>query len=134
MSRENVEVVRDLYAGWSEGDFRRRLESFDQDLQFVVDGTVTPTPGEWRGVEGMREAWREFLSSFEGYRTGPIEHVLESGDQVVAFNRLHGRGKRSGIDAGSPLRAAVFTFRRGTIVRLLLTDLQGALEAVGLRE
>jgi ketosteroid isomerase-like protein len=134
MSRENVEIVREVYAGWSEGDFRRGLEFFDQGLQFVVDGAVTPAPGEWVGVEGMREAWRELLSAFDWYRTGPIEHVLESGDQVAAFNRLHGLGKSSGVDAGSPLRAAVFTFREGKVVRLLLTDLRGALEAAGLSE
>ena len=82
----------------------------------------------------MREAWREGLSEWEQYRTGPIEHLIESGDHVAAFNRMHGRGKKSGIDTGSRLRAAVFTFREGKIVRLLLTDIQGALEAVGLRE
>ena len=134
MSQENVEVVRELYAGWSKGDFRVGLELFDPELHFAIDGAVTATPGEWRGVDGMREAWRELLSVWEDYRTGPIEHLLESGDQVVAFNRMHGRGRHSGAEADSRLWAAVFTFREGKIARLLLTDLQGALEAVGLQE
>ena len=134
MARENVEVVRELYASWSQGDFRARLDGFDEDLRFMLDGAITQTPGEWRGVEGMREAWREGLSAWEGYRSGPIEHLMESGDQVVAFNRMHGRGKHSGVETASRVWAAVFTFRQGKIVRLLLTDLRGALEAVGLRE
>ena len=134
MPRENAEVVRELYEGWSRGEFRVGLEFFDPELRFVVDGSVTPTPGEWSGVDGMRDAWRDLLSAWEEYRTGPIEHLLESPDHVVAFNRLHGRGRRSGIDAVDHLRAAVFTFRAGRIVRLELTDVEGALAAVGLRE
>ena len=134
MSRENVEVVRELYAGWSTGDFRVGLELFHTDLRFTIDGAITPTPGEWSGVEGMRDAWREGLGAWEDYRTGPIEHLIESRDVVVAFNRMHGRGKQSRIDTDSPLWAAVFTFREGKIARLMLTDLRGALEAVGLRE
>ena len=57
------------------------------------------------GVEGMRRAWRENLNAWDDYRTGEIEHLLESGDSMVAFNRLHGRGKHSRIEAGSPLAA-----------------------------
>jgi ketosteroid isomerase-like protein len=134
MTRENVEVIRKLYAGWSRGDFRVGLEFFAPDLRFVIDGSITPTPGEWSGVEGMRDAWREGLTAWEDYRTGPIEHLIESEDQVAAFNHMHGRGKQSQIPTDSRLWAAVFTFREGKIAQLLLTDLQGALEAVGLRE
>ena len=82
----------------------------------------------------MPSAWREQINAWDDYRTGEIEHLLESGDSVVAFNTLHGRGKHSRIEADSRLAAAVFTFRDGKIVRLLLTDLNGALEAVGLSE
>jgi ketosteroid isomerase-like protein len=134
MPRENVEIVRELYAGWSEGDFRVGLEHFADDLRFVVDGAVSPSPGEWRGIEGMRKAWRENLSGWEGYRTGEIEHLLDSGDRVVAFHRLHGRGKQSGVEVDSRVWAAVFTFRDGKIVRLQTTDARGALDAVGLAE
>jgi ketosteroid isomerase-like protein len=133
MSRENVEVVRELYARWTKGDFDE-IGPFAAELHFILDGSVSPIPGEWDGVEGMRRAWRENLNAWDDYRTGKIEHLLESGDSVVAFNRLHGRGKRSGIEADSRLAAAVFTFHDGKIVRLLLTDVKGALEAVGLRE
>lgn len=132
--RENVEVVRELFASWTEGDFRAGIDAFDAEMRFVVDSAVSPSPGEWRGVEAMRTAWRENLNVWEDYRAGPIEHLLESGDHVAAFNRLHGRGKRSGLETDSGLRAAVFTFRDGRIVQLLLTDLPGALDAVGLRE
>jgi ketosteroid isomerase-like protein len=134
VSRENVETVRALYEGWVEGDFQVGLDSYAEDLRFTIDSAVSVASGEFRGVDGMRDAWRDQLSEWRDYRTGPIEHVLESGDRIVAFNRKYGRGKRSGIEAGSPRVAAVFTFRDGKIAELLLTNLRGALDAVGLRE
>lgn len=134
MSQENLDVVRDIYAGWSEGDFRQGLDAFHPDLRFIISAAVSLSPGEWHGIDGMRDTWREGLRAWSGYRTGPIEHLLESGDEVVAFHRLHGTGKRSGLEADSRLWAAVFTFRDGKIARLLLTDVAGALAAVGLAE
>ena len=77
------------------------------------------TYGHGDVIRGQEEQWRQGLS--------PWKIVIEG-------DRMYGRGRRSGIDADSPLWAAVFTFREAKIVRLLLTDLQGALEAVGLRE
>ena len=43
MSRENVEIVRELYAGWAKGDFRAGLDFFDRDLRFIIDAAITPT-------------------------------------------------------------------------------------------
>jgi ketosteroid isomerase-like protein len=129
---EHAEVVRQLFADWTRGDFGQGLAHFAPDLHFVVEGNVSPNPGEWDGVEGMRDAWRSQLSVWEDYRAGVIEHLLESGETVVAFNRLHGRGKHSGIDMESRLWAAIFEFRDGKVARLTLTDARGALERVGL--
>ena len=55
------------------------------------------------------------------------------GDRIVVFHRVGGQGAYSGAVVDAP-RAAVFTFRGGKIARLLLTDRDTALEAVGLRE
>jgi ketosteroid isomerase-like protein len=134
MSQENVEIVRELYEGWTRGDFRVGLDHFGHDFRFIIDTVVSPTPGEWRGVDAMRKSWRQQLEPWDGYRTGPIEHLIESGDDVVALSRQHGRGKHSGVEIDSGVWAAVFSFRDGKIVRLLLTDLQGGLKAVGLSE
>jgi ketosteroid isomerase-like protein len=134
MAPTNTAIVRELYEAWTRGDFRAGEEHFHPDIRFVVDAAVSPSPGEWRGAEAMRHAWREQLGAWEDYRTGPIEQLVEAADLVVAFNRMHGRGKRSGLAADSQRWAAVFRFHDGRIADLRVTDLQGGLAAVGLRD
>jgi ketosteroid isomerase-like protein len=134
MSRENVEIVRLLYGQWGEGEFGNR-EPFAEDLDFEMSGWVMleSKPIKARGVDGMASVWREVLRGWDHFRTGPIEELIEAGDQIVVLSRLVGRGKRSGIEVNAP-RGAVFTFREGKIARLLLADREEALEAAGLRE
>jgi hypothetical protein len=80
----------------------------------------------------MREAWREFLSTWHDFRTGDIERLIDEGDRVTAHHQIFGRAKHGQPEMSRP-GAAVFTFRDGKIVGLLLTDPDG-LEAAGLSE
>jgi ketosteroid isomerase-like protein len=135
MSRENVEVVRQIYESWTRGDFRGGVEAFDPDIEFEMDASVTMSgPVKVRGLAEMGTAWRESLSGWGDFRVGEIIRLVETEDGVIAFNRLQGRGRRSGIVIDQPDRAAIFTFRNGRIVRLRLTTATEALEAAGLSE
>jgi hypothetical protein len=65
MSQENVEIVRSILADWERGDYGSN-DWAHPEIEFVVpDG---PTPGTWRGLAGMGEGWREFLSAWEDFR------------------------------------------------------------------
>ena len=132
MSHENVEIVRRLYDQWVQGDLSNR-EPFDEELDFEVDGSIIPESVKAHGIDGMAEAMRKSLQAWTDWHTGPIEKLIEAGDQIVVFNRIAGRGRHSGAEVDAS-RAAVFTFRGGKITRLLLTDRDKALEAVGLAE
>ena len=44
MSQENVEIVRELYAGWVRGDFSVGREHFDPDVEFATSGPPTASP------------------------------------------------------------------------------------------
>ena len=135
MSQENVEVVRRLFEYWTRGDFRSGLEAFDQDVEFEIDASVTPHGRvNARGLAEMGRAWSETLSGWADFRVGEIIRLVETDDGVIAFNRLQGRGRRSGIVVDQPDRAGMFTFRDGRIVRLRLTTATEALEAAGLSE
>ena len=133
MSSENVGVVRLLYGEWVQGDFSNR-EPFHEDLDFEMSGwtLLQSDPIKARGVDGMARVWREVLGGWDDFRTGPIEELIEAGDQVVVLSRLVGRGRRSGVEVDAP-RGAVFTVREGKITRLFLADREEALEAAGLR-
>jgi ketosteroid isomerase-like protein len=135
MSQENVEVVRRLYEYWIRGDFRSGVvEAFDPDIEFQVDPVVATSPVKVRGLAAMGKAWRENLSGWGDFRVGEIDQLVETEDGVVVFNRLQGRGRRSGAVVEQPDRAAIFTFRDRRIVRLRLTNRAAGLEAAALRE
>ena len=130
MSQENVEIVRELYAGWVRGDFSVGREHFDPDVEFA--NLWPPDRVSVRGAEAMREAWREFLTTWHDWRTGDIERLIDEGDRVTACHQIFGRVKHGQPEMSRP-GVAVFTFRDGKIVGLLLTDPDG-LEAAGLSE
>jgi ketosteroid isomerase-like protein len=130
MSQENVEIVRELYAGWVRGDFSVRREHFDPDVEWAL--LWLPEQVTARGTEAMREAWRQFLGNWHDWRTGDIERLIDGGDRVTAYHQIFGQVKHGQPEISRP-GVAVFTFRDGKIISLLLTDPDG-LEAAGLRE
>jgi ketosteroid isomerase-like protein len=134
MSQENVEIVRRLYEYWVRGDFRTGIEVFDPNVEYEVDAVVSATPAKVRGLAAMGQVWRENMEGWADLRVGEIARLVENEDQVIVFNRLQGRGRRSGVVVEQPDRAAIFTFRDGRIVGLRLTNRAGGLEAAGLRE
>jgi len=134
LSQGNIDIVKLLYEQWSQGDYDNR-DPFAEDLDFEMSGWVMlqSKPIKARGVDGMASVWREVLQGWDQFRTGPIEELIETGDQIVVLSRLVARGKHSGIEVNAP-RAALFTFREGRITRLLLADREGARKAAGLSE
>ena len=115
MSKENVEIVRRVYEGWSRGDFSQ-VELFDPEIEFeMIDW---PHPAKSRGVEAMRETWLATLSAWDDFRAHPDE-VIDHGDSVLVLNSISGRGRGSGADV-SAVTATLFTVEAGKVVRLAL--------------
>ena len=94
---------------------------------------VDPLRGEttYRGIDGLREAWLDWLSPWEAYRT-EIEEARDLGDRVLLL--VHDFGRRKGSTQEVALNAAaVWTVRDRKIVRAEFhNDRTAALEAVGL--
>jgi ketosteroid isomerase-like protein len=132
MSQEKAEVVRRLYSGWEKGDFAVETDAYDPEVELVIDYGPDKTTAS--GIEEMRKVWREQLTLWESWSTGPIEKLIEDGEHVVVAHALRARSKR-GLSIASQDAGAAFTFRGGRIVRIVATDrLAKALEAVGLSE
>ena len=128
----NVRAVRTLYESWKRGDFSVGADLYDPSIELEIK--ELPDSREARGTAELSDAWRDHLSHWHGWRTGPIEELIARGERVVAITRVQGRGKHSGIDV-EMLAAGVFTFRDGRILRLqLVNDRARALEAAGLAE
>jgi ketosteroid isomerase-like protein len=115
MSKENVEIVRRVYEGWSRGDFSES-ELFDPDVEFeMVDW---PHPAKSRGVDAMRETWLATLAAWEDFRAKPDE-VIDHDENILVLNSISGRGRGSGADV-SALTATLWTVENGRVVRLAL--------------
>jgi ketosteroid isomerase-like protein len=130
MSHENVELVREVYEGWSRGDFSQ-IEAFDPEIDFeMVDwphqtrargismAAHRARPGACLDNEAMWRTWRATLSAWVDFRALPTEYV-DCGRNVLVLNRIQGSGKESGAGVSADT-ATVWTVEAGRVVRLAL--------------
>lgn len=128
MPSHNAATVRRLYDGWARGDFAVDMDAFDPGVEFEM--AWGPDRATSHGLDGMAVVWRDYLRVWQDFTTGPAEELVEEGDTIAVLNRIRGRGKHSDVPV-EHLNAAVFTFRDGKIVRLVLTTPEEAMAAVG---
>jgi ketosteroid isomerase-like protein len=132
MSRENVEIVRQAYVAFAQGDLGAVLKAFDPE---VVSYTAPPLPdaAEYRGHEGMLQWIGNWTEGFDEFAM-EAEDYIDAQDRVVA--RVHQRA--TGAGSGVPVESRfwlVHTLRRGKVVRIGIYGTKaGALEAAGLSE
>jgi ketosteroid isomerase-like protein len=133
MSQENVEVVQDALEAWAGGGFDALAEFWDAEIDWRAAEGAPDDPGPISGVDAMRAYMQDWLDDFEDLSL-ELEELIDAGEQVVAVQRMSGRGKASGIETEIRF-AVVYTIRDGKIVRGREYWERGqALEAAGLRE
>jgi ketosteroid isomerase-like protein len=130
MSEEDVEVVRQACAYWERGDWAGSAELFDPGVEVVYSTTAFPYAGTYRGGRMALDAWTRWLEAWEAFSMELVD-VIEAGQEIVTLNRLHGRGKGSGVTVDADV-GVIFDCRRGVIRRMVFCDRQEALEAAGL--
>ena len=119
MSRENVELVRSIYAAWERGDFSSAEWAHPEIECVIADG---PDPGSWTGVPNVAEAWRDRLSAFEDYHVEAEEYRELDDERVLVFHHHSGRGKTSGVEIGQMRAgrgASLFHVRDGRVTRFV---------------
>jgi ketosteroid isomerase-like protein len=93
MSQENVELVREGFARWNEGDYEFFLESTAPDVELLSRfGSLRGEP--YRGHEGVREWLADIQQSFERFDLGldmkePMGWVFEIRDGRLARMRFY---------------------------------------------
>jgi ketosteroid isomerase-like protein len=114
----NLDLVRSIFESWERGDWSS-ADWADPEIEFVTaDG---PTPGSWRGLAGMAEGGRDFLSAWEGIRLAADEYRELDDERVLVLVQYSGRGKRSGLEMPRVWTkgASVFHIRHGKVRRLV---------------
>jgi ketosteroid isomerase-like protein len=132
MSQENVEVIRGVYEGWSQGDFRASVDVLDPLVLFVLRPEF-PEPGTYLGLERVAEYTRGLLAPWRRF-TIEAEEISDAGDSVVVAVLQRGVGDESGTTTEFRY-FHVWSFRGRKVIRLeSFRERVEALEAVGLSE
>jgi ketosteroid isomerase-like protein len=143
MSRENVELVRRLYA--AEGPFALPLSTEDEQAlldrlfhEFYDDRVEVRMPPDYpegvqflRGREGMARLLAMLRDSWTEFRFEP-ERFIDAGQRVMVFIRVAARGGSSGLTA-EQRTAHVWAVRDGRLASIqIYRDREEAVEALGL--
>jgi ketosteroid isomerase-like protein len=142
MSQGNVELVRSLIPP-PEVDLAliARDEATQAIFRQAFGALFTPdfecgwpgSPTTYRGLEGLRELWNDWLEPWQSYHT-EVDELIDLGDRVLALVRDYGR--RSGVDGEMhAVGASLWTLREGKVARVhFYPDRAQALEVVGLQQ
>jgi ketosteroid isomerase-like protein len=134
MPSANLDLVHAIYADWERGD-HSSADWAHPEIEFaIVEG---PSPGTWTGLAEMGHAWREFLSSWEDYRSVVDEYRELDPERVLVLVHFSGRGKASGLEAAqwgtTKGGANLLHVRDGKVTRLVIYwDRKHALTDLGL--
>jgi ketosteroid isomerase-like protein len=131
MSRENVEIVRAVFAAWNTGDMDALRELYDTDaILRMPEGW--PEPGPYVGREAVMRQWEQQRETWDADTLELISDFIDVGDRVAVRYvwRAEGRGPESNIGS-----THVLTVRKGKIVGVeVIWDHAQALETLGLSE
>jgi ketosteroid isomerase-like protein len=119
MSRENVEIVRAIFAGWEQGDFEAGVEWFDPEITFE---SFMPDAGDKVTAHGLAEIQaftRDWFTQWQAYRAVGDEFREVGKDSVLVSGRQIGTGRHSGVEVESPAYS-LWTIKEGRVVKMSL--------------
>jgi ketosteroid isomerase-like protein len=129
VSEANVEAVRSAWEAFARHDNAAIFPLYDPDVEIVPEFPDRV----YRGLDGVREFFRDWLSAWDEYRS-EVEEWIDAGDNVVAIVHQRARGKQSGVPV-EVHSAHVWTLREGKLWRLRIYATKAdALNALGLSE
>jgi ketosteroid isomerase-like protein len=128
------DVVAALGDAQADARVRRKfMELAEPDFEIVMVGPDYASARlEFTGIDGFREAWRDWTSAFESYRI-EVEEMIDAGDQVVSFVAMTGKVDAGGGGEITAPGAAVWTVIDSRVRRVEFhLDRNAALRAAGL--
>jgi ketosteroid isomerase-like protein len=129
--RDLKETVNDEAFRSAARELLEAVATPDLEIAMVGPGGFT---GSCHGVDGVEEAWRDWLEPFASYRIEPEADLRRSGDAVVLFARQIATPKGSGQPMTND--GAMVFFLEGDRVRRVEfhLDRDAALRSAGLGE
>jgi ketosteroid isomerase-like protein len=134
MSRENVEIVEDVFRAWNRGDRDGWLARAHPEVEWssAIRREVEGTDTVYRGRGEVARFWDEWHALWNV--DVEVSETRELGDTVLALARMRTTGKASGAQVERAI-GYVFEFEDGLFRRVRAYLSPGeAVEAAGLRE
>lgn len=118
MSRENVEIVRQVYDAVARRDTAAVLALYDPQVEWDYSrgGVEAMLGGRYQGHEGLRRWFRDWYEVFENVEHD-FEELIDAGEHVIAIASTRGRGRASGAEVEMH-HIGVWTIREGRITRV----------------
>jgi ketosteroid isomerase-like protein len=127
----NVALVRSAYDAFNRQGQEAILAYLDPAIEWDESELPARQPGIYQGHEGVRRLLRENATLWDDISVA-VDEVLQCRDgSVVAFIRVTGRGRNTGVDV-ELATAQVWVIEGGKAVRVrLYLDRQEAIDAAG---
>jgi ketosteroid isomerase-like protein len=110
---DRLDLARRAFAGFEDRGAHEGLFTADVEivpLRAALDGSA------YRGLDGLEQFWRDVEDAWSEL-SAPIREFEERGEQVIAYGRLEGVARDTGIPVSMELRWEI-DFRGDRICRL----------------
>ena len=128
-----VEVARRGYEAFNRGGVEAILAFLEPDIEWINEHPE-PLRGTYRGHDGVRRYFGELTALFEDLRLDPYEFIPIGNEYVLVFQRVRGRGVRTGVVGAQPVATLWKVGRQGAARVRLFYDRAEALKAAGLED
>jgi len=110
----NVELIKNLYQAFAQGDIPAVLQSFDENIEWT-EAEGFPYGGTYRGGEAiLQNVFMKLATEWTNFEAVPDE-LLDAGEKIVALGNYSGSFKATGKSMTAPF-AHVWSIQNGKIV------------------
>ena len=126
-----LETVRSQHEAFLREDWDAFFALYHPEVEIDLSRSGIPDGGIHHGHDGVLEGWISWRGAWDDYGY-EVEELIELGDRVLSFTRIHARSKGHGVD--TEVRAGeIYTVRDGLIVHFVnFLDRDDALREAGL--
>ena len=114
--KSNLEIVKEAYANFLQGDIPAMLESLSDNIEWELPQSAhTNFSGTFKGKEGVLNFFHHVDNDNE-FKEFAVDTYIADGDNVVALGHLAATAKNTGKTSSNKW-AHVWTLRDGKVVK-----------------